>query len=611
MTLTAKQTLETKQMSNKPLRENGEYVVGVDVGTLSARAGVFTLRGEMKASAARPIQVFYPRPQHAEHSSRDIWSAVGEAVQAALESSQIEPSRVVGISFDATCSLVALDAADNPVTVSIDGDPEHNVIVWMDHRAEKQADEINRTHHRVLDYVGGKLSPEQQPPKLKWIKENLPDTWRGAAKFFDLADYLVYEACKEDMRSLCTVVCKWTYMGHEEAHGSWDKGFFKAIDLEDLFAGERAGQRVRGMGTRAGGLKREAAQQLGLPEGTPVGVGIIDAHAGGLGSLGMRTSTESGEKGRGSEKGKGSEEKGKRSEEKADAFDIEQTLCLIGGTSSCHMAISREARFIPGLWGPYFGAMIPDMWLTEGGQSATGALIEHVIENHAYAAQLRRDAEAAGATVYELLNRRVAELRSENQDSFLTLDLHVLPDFHGNRSPRADPQARGMISGLTLDSSFDNLALLYYATIQAIAYGTRHIIEALEAKGYRITRIHACGGAAKNPLWLQEHADITERSIYVAKDCETVLLGAGMLAAVAAGKYDSIVEAMQMMSPIAEVVEPDPATQHFHVGKYEVFKAMSEHQQLYRRMMSEALKTTSEAVGTMSETSDVQITASA
>jgi FGGY-family pentulose kinase len=545
---------------------NSGYVIGVDVGTGSARAGIFDMQGHMVATAQHPIQIFRPHEGHVEQSSRDIWGGVCASVRAALNEGEVNPTQVAGISFDATCSLVVLDERGLPLTVSLDGNPDHNIIVWMDHRAQEQADEINRTGHRVLSYVGGKLSPEQEPPKLKWIKEHLPDTWQRAAKFFDLADYLVYESCKEDVRSLCTVVCKWTYLGHEGIGGSWDASFFQQIDLADLFSNSRAGAKIRPMGTRAGGLTGTAANQLGLRQGTPVGVGIIDAHAGGIGSLGMASEGEE----QGIEK-------------------IQRTLALIGGTSSCHMAVSPEPRFIPGVWGPYYGAMIPDMWLTEGGQSATGALIDYVVENHSYAPRLKQDAATQGETVYELLNRKVAVMKEAAHGSSLTEEVHVLPDFHGNRSPRADSHARGMISGLTLDSSFENLARLYLATIQGVAYGTRHIIDAMSSKGYEINRIHACGGGTRNPLWLQEHSDITGCSVYVAKESEAVLLGAGVLAAVAAGRFSTIIEAMQSMSPRAQRIKPAPATNDFHSAKYEVFKLMYDHQQQYRQIMGRPL----------------------
>jgi len=132
----------------------------------------------------------------------------------------------------------------------------------------------------VLQYVGGIMSPEQEPPKLLWLKENLPETWQKAGKFFDLADFMVYKAAGADLRSLCTNVCKWTYLGHESR---WDQSFFEAIGLGDLFDGGKVTEDVAPMGEKAGTLSAEAANHLGLTTRTAVGVGIIDAHAGGIG----------------------------------------------------------------------------------------------------------------------------------------------------------------------------------------------------------------------------------------------------------------------------------------------------------------------------------------
>src|SRR4030042_4898931 len=131
--------------------------------------------------------------------------------------------------------------------------------------------------------------------------------------------------------------------------------------------------------------------------------------------------------------------------------EMNETLALIGGTPSCHMAVSYEPRFISGVWGPYFGAMIPGMWLNEGGQSATGSLIDHVIANHGAYPDLASTVEGSGRTVYEILNDEVDRLRGEWAGQEPTADLHVLPYFHGNRSPRADSRARGLVSGPPMD----------------------------------------------------------------------------------------------------------------------------------------------------------------
>ena len=424
------------------------------------------------------------------------------------------PESVAGIGFDATCSLVVLAAGDAPVTVSPSGDDAWNVIVWMDHRATERAARINATKNEVLRYVGGSVSPEMQTPKLLWLKEELPHAWARAKRFLDLPDFLVYRATGRDVRSLCTTVCKWTYLAHA---GGWDATYFRAIGLGDLadegFA--RIGTNVRPMGERAGVLTDRSARELGLVAGIPVSVSIIDAHAGGIGLLGA-------------------------SDRRSSAGeDLGERLALIGGTSTCHMAISREPRFIPGVWGPYFSAMVPGWWLTEGGQSATGALLDYVISTHAEGAALQREAKANDTHAAALLNARLDTMASEAHLPFpaaLTRDLHVLPDHHGNRSPRADASLRGMVSGLKLAHGRDALALLYLATVQALALGTRHILETMRGHGYRVTTLVATGGDAKNPVFLREHADATGCRVILPREPEAVLLGSAMLGAVASGR---------------------------------------------------------------------------
>ncbi|WP_145143557.1 FGGY-family carbohydrate kinase [Roseomonas gilardii] len=540
-----------------------EIVIGVDVGTGSARAGAFTLDGRMLAQAVHPIRLWRPRPDFAQQSSADIWSAVCRAVREVLAGRT--EFRVRGIGFDATCSLVVLDAAGGPVSVSPDGEAEQDVVVWMDHRAAAEAEAINADSHEVLRHVGGRISLEMQVPKLLWLKRHLPGCWQRAAHFLDLPDFLTWRATGSLTRSLCSTVCKWTYRGEE---GRWDEGFFRAIGLEDL-AGEgfrRIGTAILPVGAPVpGGLSPGAAAELGLPPGTPVGTSAIDAHAGGLGVIGAALDGEP-----------------------PDAEALRHRLALVGGTSSCHMAVSETPRFVPGIWGPYFSAMQPGLWLNEGGQSATGALIDHVITGHAAYPALAEAARQAGVTVYQRLNERLDALAAPLPfPALLTEGLHVMPDFHGNRSPRADASLRGMVSGLRLSATEDDLALLYLATIQAIAYGTRHIIEVLNAEGYAIDTVLACGGGTKNPVFLREHADATGCRIVLPGEPEAILLGAAMLGAVAGNVQADLPAAMAAMSRAGGTIAPSSGpVQQYHARKYAVFRQMHADQLRYRRLMS-------------------------
>ncbi|MGC8659453.1 MAG: FGGY-family carbohydrate kinase [Desulfomonilaceae bacterium] len=553
------------------MTQNHPCYIGVDVGTGSARAGVFDAEGKMVGQSSCPIRMWKPQTDFVEQSSDDIWESSAKAVRQAVLEADIDPRNVRGIGFDATCSLVALDDADRPVSLSPTGNDEQNVIVWMDHRAMEQTARINGLGHEVLRYVGGVISPEMESPKLTWIKENLPDNWKRVRRFFDLADFMTYRATGEETRSLCTTVCKWTYQGHlpstlASSVGRWDDTYWQSIGLGDIVSEDyrRIGTCVRPMGERiAQGLNHKAAADFGLVPGTPVGVSIIDAHAGGIAMLGARSA-------------------------ETTEVDLEKRLALICGTSSCHMAVSKEPRFVDGVWGPFYSAMVPGLWLTEGGQSATGALIDHIIFGHTRGHQLEQDAKKRGITVYEILAEVLEGLTKGMEfPAKLTSELHVQPDFHGNRSPRANPSARGMISGLRLSDSIEELALLYLATVQAIAHGTRHILDTMSESGYEIETILVTGGGAKNPIFLCEHADITGRKILLPKEPESVLLGSAMLGAVAAGEYPTLTKAMSEMSAVGKVIEPcQGVAARYHDAKHQVFLRMYDDQLKYRELMN-------------------------
>src|SRR4051812_19771537 len=268
--------------------------VGIDVGTSSARAGIFDEQGRLLATARHPITVWHETGSVVEQSSPEIWAACVASVRAAMAEAALPASAVKGIGFDATCSLVVLDGGGHPLTVSTSGDPRRNVIVWMDHRATAEARLVNDTHDDVLRYVGGLISPEMEIPKLLWLKRHLPSSYAAAGHFFDLADYLTFRATGSTARSTCTVTCKWNYLAHEQR---WSDSYFERLGLNDFVSDghARIGREIVAPGTRLGrGLTTQAASEFGLVEGTPVAASLIDAHAGGVGTIGGRTADGAG-----------------------------------------------------------------------------------------------------------------------------------------------------------------------------------------------------------------------------------------------------------------------------------------------------------------------------
>ncbi|KYH00439.1 FGGY-family carbohydrate kinase [Bradyrhizobium sp. DOA1] len=541
--------------------------IGVDVGTTSARAGVFDEVGTLLAMARHPIRTWHEAGDIVEQSSQDIWEACAISVRAAMTESGIAPESVGGIGFDATCSLVVLDKAGEPVTVSASGDPQRNVIVWMDHRATAEARLINETEDAVLRYVGGSISPEMEMPKLLWLKRHLRGSFDAAGHFFDLADYLTWRATGSLQRSTCTVTCKWNYLAHDD---SWSAPFFKRIGLADFVseAYARIGTEIVAPGTRLGaGLTRSAADELGLSPATPVGASLIDAHAGGIGAIGGRD-------------GSGGA---------ADACD---RLAYIMGTSACIMATTKQPCFVPGVWGPYYSGMVPDFWLNEGGQSAAGAAIDHLLKSHPGHAEASASARNEGLDLIDFLERRIiARAGDASRAALLARDVHVLPEFIGNRSPYADPDTRAVIAGLDLDTDVASMERLFVAGLCGLAYGLAEVIEAFAAHGVRSSIMIMGGGASRSPLVRQIMADTTGLTVALPQTKEPVLLGAAMLGAVAGGAYASIGETMAKMSALGRKSEPTaPDMAAFHASKREVYKLLREVDRGSRAAMRESAR---------------------
>lgn len=505
------------------------YFIGVDVGTGSARVGIFDRQGSMAATARRDIALHRDGPDLAEQSGEDIWRAIAASVHEAMAVARLAPQDIEGVGFDATCSLVVVGEGGAPLPVGPHGDAGRNIIVWMDHRALDQAGRINRTNHPVLAYVGGTISPEMQTPKLLWLKENLPETYRAAWQFFDLADFLSWRASGALARSTCTVTCKWTYLAHE---ARWDADYFRKAGLGDLAEEgfSRIGTLVVPAGTALGhGLTAQAASELGLAPGTAVAAGLIDAHAGGIGSVGVR----------------------------ADHGTLLNRMAYVFGTSACTMASSQAPIFIPGIWGPYYSAMVPGLWLNEGGQSGAGAAIDQLIGFHPAAPEAARRAAAAGLSLPDWLAGQAAiGAPALSQAAQRAGGLIVVPDFLGNRSPHADPEARALIAGLGMERDLGHLVGLYVAGLCGIGYGLRQILEASRARGAEIGAIVLSGGAGRQGLVRQLLADCAGLPLLVADDVDAVLLGAAMLGATAAGAFPSLSAAMVAMAPSASVVAP-------------------------------------------------------
>jgi FGGY-family pentulose kinase len=485
------------------------YLIGVDVGTQSVRSCLFDLEGTMVASATRPLATTYPKPAWAEQDAEAWWWGAVETLQEIMQTSRVNPKDVVGLSYDCTaCTVVAL--AD-------DGTPLHPALLWMDERAHAEADEASATGHELLRYCGGKVSPQWMIPKGRWLERHEPALFARARWIVDATDFFTFRLTGRMTASLNTATAKWNYV---RPLGGWPADFLRAAQAEQLAA--KWPTEVLPVGRPLGRLCEAVAREVGLSPETIVAQGGIDAHAGeiALGAVGPGD------------------------------------LALILGSSTCHMAQSPTPVFA-NIWGPYPDALADGMYTLEGGQTATGSILQWLVER--FGSDAVAQATRRGQEVYAYLDG-VAEAIPAGSEGLLVLDY-----FQGNRTPHKDPLARGTVVGLTLKHT---LAHLYRAVVEGICFGTRQILDDMATHGFALERIVAGGGGAKSRLWTQIQADVLGRPIHLPRDKETMALGAAIWAGLGAGVFKTYQDAIGRMVHIERAVAPVPERRQVYDALY-------------------------------------------
>ncbi|EMC92851.1 hypothetical protein BAUCODRAFT_37764 [Baudoinia panamericana UAMH 10762] len=596
---------QSRQMSVDPHNEihvRQDHYIGIDVGTGSARACIMNERGDIVGLASENIGLWQPETGYYEQSTTNIWRCICSSVHRAMAQHNVDPATIRGIGFDATCSLAVFSHdTDEPIAVTgprfdnADGN-DRNVILWLDHRPIEETKKINATNHNLLRYVGGQMSIEMEIPKVLWLKNNMPKELFDRCKFYDLTDALTHIATGSETRSFCSVVCKQGYVpvGVDGSVKGWQEDFLTEIGLPDLC--EDNFKRMGGVngvngryltaGELIGTLSEKAAADMGLPTGIAVGSGVIDAYAGWIGTVGAKVNLSSATLNAGMAKN--------------DVSQAFTRLAAVAGTSTCHLAMSEKPVFVNGVWGPYRDVLIPDYWLAEGGQSATGELLKHVIETHPAFQEAMSVAETFNANIYDYLNEHLREMQDKVRAptiSWLGRHFFFYGDLFGNRSPIADPEMKGSVIGLSSDKSIDGLALYYYATMEFIALQTHQIIEAMNKSGHIISSIFMSGSQCQNSVLMELMATACDMPVLIPRYVHAAVVhGAAMLGAKAAstdkdGHSEPLWNIMDRMSKPGKAVYPnkDEGEKKLLQAKYKVFLEQCDQQRQFRKDVDEAV----------------------
>ena len=532
----------------------GKYAVGVDFGTLSARALVAEIgTGRELAS----VSMEYPHgvmdeylpdgtplpPDWALQHPEDYMECLKYVVPEAVKRAGVEKENVIGIGVDFTASTVLpVNEALAPLcmTEAYGNRPHAYVKLWKHHGAQAEARRMTEVAkergERFLEQYGGIVSSEWMIPKIWETLNKDPEIYERAARFIDAGDWIVSLMVGREVRSASMMGCKAFY---RKKTGFPSGEYFGALDprLTGLM-GEKMGPAPLEIGSKAGGLTEEMARALCLLPGTAVGVAQIDAHVA-LPAAGI---TGAGE------------------------------MLMIMGTSTVHLMLSDEEHIVPGMCGYVADNVVPGQLCYEAGQSCMGDHFNWFVRQCMPEAYMR-EARDRRLDAHQLLTEKAASLRP-GESGLLALDW-----WNGNRSVLVDADLTGLIVGMTLTTKPEEI---YRALIEATAYGTRMIIETFEKHGVAPHELYACGGIAqKNEFLMQIYADVLGRELRVARSAQTPALGSALLGAVAAGKgrggYDCIEDAACEMGGVQErTYRPDEVSHEIYEALYREYEALHE-----------------------------------
>lgn len=532
-----------------------KYTIGLDYGTLSVRALLVNIEnGEEIAVSVHeyahgvmettlPTGETLPAGFALQHP-QDYLEGVEVVVRNVVKQSGISSEDIISIGLDFTASTVMpvrLDGTPLCMIEKFAKNPHAYVKLWKHHGAEAEAVYIDRIIKEQeatwISNYGGKVSSEWMLPKVLETLNATPEVYEEAERYIEAMDWITWQLTGEEMRSINAAGYKAFYNQND---GYPSKEFFCALDerMENYVESKLAAP-IKKLGETAGYLTGEMAERLGLKQGIPVGVPVIDSHSGVIGG-GI---TKPGE------------------------------MMIIMGTSFCHLIMSEKDQDVYGVCGKAKDGILPGYYAYEAGQSGGGDIYAWFTE-HLIPEKYEIEAREKGVNIHSLLCEKLKDYQV-GQSGLIALDW-----FNGVRSPLADFNLNGLLLGMNLQTKAEDI---YMALIEATGYGTRVIMDEFEKAGIEIHTVVMCGGIPlKNPMLVQIYADILNREIRVCQTSQTGAMGAAMLGIAAASPeitgYQDLEEIVKKLGKKGEKVYcPNRNNVEAYNKLYEDYLTLSEY----------------------------------
>ncbi len=491
------------------------YLLGIDVGTSGAKALLIDAEGAVIASATEEYPLYTPRPLWAEQDPEDWWRATVAAIRAVLNRSGVHAEDVAGLGLTGQMhGMVALDA---------NGQVLRPCIMWNDQRTALQCAEIMATvgKERFLALTGNLALPGFTAPKILWVRQNEPEVYRRIAQVLLPKDYIRYRLtggyATEVSDASGTVL-------FDVAHRRWSLEVLEALDIPPgWMPSSYESPEVTGT------VSQDAARETGLRPGLPVVGGGGDQAAQAVGSGIVR----------------------------------EGVISVTVGTSGVVFAATDEMKLDPQARLHSFCHAVPGRWHVMGVMLSAGGSLRWLRDT--IAGPEREVGRLSGVDPYEIMIAEAAQVPAGSEG------LLFLPYLTGERTPYADPNARGAFVGLTLRHG---KSAMVRAVLEGVAYGLRDSLELLRALNIPIEQVRASGGGARSTLWRQIMANIFGTELVTINITEGAAYGAALLAGVGAGVYRDVFEATERTIRVVDRVEPVADEVAIYDGYYQDYRTL-------------------------------------
>lgn len=498
------------------------YMIGMDMGTTNIKAIVLRDDGELVAEASLPNTVSNPGPNMQEQDANEWWDhsrEIFQKVTGALAPEERKRIRTVGISSQTVC-LVPLDADYRPVRPA---------LTCVDGRSYEEMHELVNAigEERFIRIVGGQAAPTFLPSKILWFKRHEPEFFAKTAYYSQASSFInarltgvLVTDVDQAQRTQCLDV--------KTMDWSREIGEAIGVDLDKVLPPISLVKHVIGQVTE------QAAQQTGIPAGTPVIAGCSDAMSA-MFAMGL------------SELGQAGESSG-------------TTSLVFVGTDT------KSAPDLPIITRPCPVEGMP--WLYDAPVMSSGSAIKWYIDTIA-----RIEVETANVedcNIYEYLNHLALD-RSEPG----ARGLFFFPYLMGERAPLWNDYARGMMIGLRMDTKRADFAR---AVFEGTAFALRHVVETIRKEGVAVNSLRICGGGSRSRTWNMIKASMLHVPVQILADGSgDVPLGSALLAGYSVGLFEDLTAIIEKLVKVEEVIEPVPTWETIYDKLYPYFVDMYEH----------------------------------